>query len=163
QTLVDGLPGGMQGSVPRGEFEASGTLLDKSKLRIAYEQSTIKRDAANALLGVAEQPQTIVKETPVEVLLTETAEHMRGDPTSIDPATMRFERGDPTRGDPTSIGNVDAVATPGGKVRAGAALRRKRGIGGDIRYVATAIFGVRRARRELAQLEDKQASRQQSR
>ena len=149
-------------TVPVGEFDHGGTLLDKSKLRVAYEQSTIKRDAASALLGIAEQPETVVKAPPVEMLLVESAEQItRGDSTSIDPQTARFERGDPTLGpDATSIDPPEGGA---GKLRAQAMLRRKRGIGGDVRYVATAVLGVRRARRELVQLEHQQATRQKSR
>lgn len=152
-------------TVPIGEFDHGGTLLDKDKLRIAYEQSTIKRDAASALLGLPEQPLTVVKEPPVEVLLNESAVQItRGDVTSIDPATAKFERGDPTLGpDATSIDPPGAGGAGGGKLRAGATLRRKRGIGGDVRYVATAVLGVRRARRELGALELEQAQRQKSR
>jgi predicted nucleic acid-binding Zn-ribbon protein len=89
----------------------------------------------------------------------------RDDPTSIDPATHRFERGDPTIGsDPTDVRGVGAgVTTPKARLRTIAQLRRKRGLGGDMRYVLTAIFGLRRARRELGALEAKQASLQQSR
>lgn len=42
---------------------------------------------------------------------------------------------------------------PTGSVRAIASLPRKRGLGGDIRYVWTAFFGVARSRRELAKVE----------
>lgn len=150
-------------TVPVGEFDHGGTLLDKDKLRVAYEQSTIKRDAASALLGIAEQPETVVKAPPVEMLLVESAEQItRGDATSIDPQTAKFERGDPTLGpDATSIDPTGAGS--GGKLRTQAMLRRKRGIGGDVRYVATAVLGVRRARRELVELEHTQATRQKSR
>lgn len=157
-------------AVPVGEFEGGGggTLLEPDKLRIAHSQATIKRDASNALLGVAEAPLTVVKETPVEVLLTESAEHGRGDPTAIDSATQRFERGDPTnlgRPDATlaSVAGPSAVHTAAGRLRTVAQLRRQRGLFGDVRYVATAIFGVRRARRELVDLEGKQETRQASR
>jgi hypothetical protein len=99
--------------VPRGEFEAAGTHVEEDKRRIAYEQSTLKRDAANAILHIAEQPETKVKAQPVEVLLHETAEMLRGDPTTHDgtPATTKFERGDPTSlGDPT-IAQANTAAT----------------------------------------------------
>jgi chromosome segregation ATPase len=48
-------------------------------------------------------------------------------------------------------------------LRASAALRRKRGLWGDVRYVFTAVFGVRQSRRELAELEHRQSVRQTSR
>jgi predicted nucleic acid-binding Zn-ribbon protein len=152
-------------AVPRGEFEMpGGTEVEQDKRRIAYEQSTLKRDAANALLHIAEQPETMVKPQPVEVLLSETAEVLRGDPTMLDaPSTTKFERGDPTSlGDPT-IAQVNAAAVNAGTLRAQAALRRKRGIGGDVRYVLTVVFGVRKARVELTTLEARQELRQQSR
>ncbi|MDQ3367185.1 MAG: hypothetical protein M3680_17315, partial [Myxococcota bacterium] len=152
-------------TVPVGEFDHGATPAEPAKLRISYEQSTMKRDAATALLGMPEAPLTVVKETPVEMLLDESAAQLvRGDPTNIDP-TARFERGDPTLGpDATSIDAPHArTGAPGGKLRTQAALRRKRGIGGDVRYVATALFGVRRARREIAALETQQAARQKER
>jgi predicted nucleic acid-binding Zn-ribbon protein len=155
-----------QYAVPVGEFDSAPTELDQEKRRIAYEQGTIKRDPSNALLGIADGPQTVVKEPPVEVLLAETAAHInRGDPTTIDPATHPFERGDPTSGsDPTGVRAPDAGgAPPQGRLRTIAQLRRRRGVGGDMRYVLTAIFGLRRARRELAELEAKEGALQQSR
>jgi DNA repair exonuclease SbcCD ATPase subunit len=42
---------------------------------------------------------------------------------------------------------------PTGSVRAIASLPRQRGLGGDVRYVATAVFGVARSKRELARVE----------
>lgn len=154
-------------AVPVGEFEDGATLLEKDKLKIAHSQATIKRDVSNSILNVAEAPLTVVKPTPVEVLLTESAEHGRGDPTSIDPQTVKFERGDPT-----NIGRPDAtlastppagVHTAAGRLRTVAQLRRQRGLFGDVRYVSTAMFGVRRARQELIELETKQATRQAER
>ncbi len=151
-------------TVPVGEFDHGGTLLDKDKLRVAYEQSTIKRDAASTLLGLPEQPLTVVRAPSVEILLGESAAQItRGDSTGVEP-TAKFERGDPTLGpDATTIDPPSAMPSAGGKLRNVAALRRKRGISGDVRYVATAIFGVRRARRELIGLEQQQSVRQKSR
>ncbi len=151
--------------VPRGEFDHhAGTDLERDKLRIAHEQSTMKRDAASALLSIAEQPETTVKPQPVEVLLHETAEVLRGDPTTLEaPATTRFERGDPTNlGDPT-VAQFNVAASAAGTLRPQAMLRRKRGIGGDMKYVLTVLFGVRKTRIELDALEAKQELRQQSR
>jgi len=151
--------------VPRGEFEtAPGTDVEPGKRRIAYEQSTMKRDPASALLQIAEGPETTVKPQPVEMLLHETAEVLRGDPTTLEPgATTKFERGDPTSlGDPT-VAQINTSAAGAGTLRAQATLRRKRGIGGDMKYVITALFGVRKTRLELDALEAKQEVRQQSR
>lgn len=156
---------GSPAPVPRGEFDTGkGTDVERDKLRIAHEQSTMKRDAASALLQIAEQPETKVKPQPVEVLLAETAEVLRGDPTLLEsPATTKFERGDPTNlGDPT-VASINIAATSAGTLRPQAMLRRKRGIGGDMKYVLTVMFGVRKARIELEALEAKQEIRQQSR
>ena len=85
----------------------------------------------------------------------------------IDPQTAKFERGDPTQDrkpdateiQPPSIGRYPT----GGTLRATAALRRKRGLLGDVRYVFTALGGVRRSRKELTELERRQGLRQISR
>ncbi len=150
--------------VPRGEFEHdAGTNIEGDKQRIAHEQSTMKRDAASALLSIAEQPETTVKPQPIEVLLHETAEVLRGDPSTLEQATVKFERGDPTNlGDPTVVSGSIAASTAG-TLRPQAMLRRKRGIGGDMKYVLTVLFGVRKTRIELDILEAKQELRQQSR
>jgi chromosome segregation ATPase len=123
-------------SVPVGEFDTAHTLPDPDRLRVNYEQSTIKRDPAG-----------------------------RGDPTTLEPAAFRAERGDPTLGPDQTGVHVGGSpgGTPKGRLRTIAQLRRKSGLGGDMRYVLTAIFGLRRARRELAELDAKQATRQQSR
>jgi len=167
ETIPEDWPGSMPPlAVPVGEFDHSGTL-EEDKLRIAYEQSTLKRDAASALLGISEPPRTVVKAPPVGILLEETAQHLlRGDPTSIEaPETVKFERGDPTlgQGEPTSVGALSFGGAQTGTLRDGAKFRRMRGLGGDLRYVATVLFGVRRSRRELAELEAQQATRQQAR
>lgn len=153
------------GPVPIGEFDQGATSVEPEKLRQAHAQATIKRDASSALLGIPEQPLTTVKEPPVEMLLVESAEQLRrDDATSIDPQTQKFERGDPTnmsRPDIT-LGSAPPVAKQG-RLRTVAQLRRQRGLWGDVRYVATAMFGVRRSRKELVELEAKQAARQAER
>ena len=163
-------PDGPQLAVPVGEFDHDQTILEQDKLRVAYTQATIRRDAASALLGLAEPALTVVRPPAVEVLLEETAMHVRGDATLNDASgssTGRFDRGDPTLGD--ERGDATALSTPApghasaGTLRSLAALRRKRGIVGDVRYVATVVFGVRAANRELAVLAARQATRQQSR
>ena len=101
---------------------------------------------------------------PIGVLLHETAEHLvRRDPGSDTPATSPFERGDPTTNDAASQRVALPQTSPNSKLRNAATLRRKRGIGGDVRYVFTVLFGVRRARQELDDLEQKQQVRQASR
>jgi predicted nucleic acid-binding Zn-ribbon protein len=50
-----------------------------------------------------------------------------------------------------------------GTLRSAPTLRRKRGLGGDVRYVFTAVMGVREFRRELAHIEARQVTRQTSR
>jgi hypothetical protein len=88
----------------------------------------------------------------------------RGDePTAIDPQPTRGERVDPTEVKAPSPIAAESKTATGGRLRAAAALRRKRGLLGDVRYVFTAVFGVRRARRELTSLEQRQQVRQASR
>lgn len=141
--------------VPVGEFDSGVQTI---------EQDTMKRDAAEALLQIPE------KETPVEDLLEDDDDHDasgRGDPTTIDPLTAKFERGDPTMDGAPDGAMLEAPSRrsqhSGGTLRPSAALRRKRGLAGDVRYVFTALFGVRRSRRELAELEHRQSLRQTSR
>jgi hypothetical protein len=91
------------------------------------------------------------------------SEPPRGDMTTIDPQTAKFDRGDPTvdhKLDATEIQPSTRKHHPtGGTLRSISALRRKRGLLGDVRYVFTAVMGMRRARRELADLERKQELR----
>ncbi|HSD86665.1 MAG TPA: hypothetical protein VLB44_04095 [Kofleriaceae bacterium] len=143
--------------VPIGEFDSGAkTIEDYSR----PSQTTAIRDAADALLKIPDQV------TPIEDLV-ERESPMRGDPTVIDPQTAKFERGDPTqdrRPDATEIQPPSVGRFPtGGTLRATAALRRKRGLLGDVRYVFTAVFGVRRSRKELGELEHRQGLRQISR
>lgn len=72
------------------------------------------------------------------------------------------ERGD-TNDDATMVapGTAAAVASrhaPTGSVRAIASLPRKRGLGGDVRYVATVLFGIARSKRELVRVEGELAA-----
>jgi chromosome segregation ATPase len=87
----------------------------------------------------------------------------RGDSTTIEPATNRLDRSDMTLA--TAQTNVRDTKRGGGKARLRtiAQLRRRRGVGGDMRYVLTAIFGLRRVRRELAALEAERTTHLQSR
>ncbi len=84
--------------------------------------------------------------------------------------TEKFERGDPTDIKAPAAPDATEIQTPrsrahltGGTLRRSAALRRKRGLYGDVRYVFTALFGVRRSRRELGELEQRQELRATSR
>ncbi len=164
----------MTGPVPIGEFDSGPHSLGDEKLRIAQlSQATELRHAADALLGIPAQPATAIKEVPISVLLDETAARIRIDSTgksgTHDPQTAKFERGDPTnvanaRDDATEIqAPTDRRHHTGGTLRAAAMLRRKRGIGGDVRYVFTAVFGLRAAKKETDDLEGRQKLRQTSR
>ncbi|HET9626894.1 MAG TPA: hypothetical protein VFP84_36290, partial [Kofleriaceae bacterium] len=106
---------------------------------------------------------------------------LRGDPTFNDASGLAVDRGDPTlavsftgpdeRDDATSVSAPPpprgaaraATRATSGTLRSAAALPRKRGLAGDMRYVATVFFGVRKANRELAVLDAQQATRQQAR
>lgn len=184
-------------AVPVGEFDQAVTILDQDKRRIAHAQATIKRDAAGALLGLAEPAPA--RMPAAEVLFDEPLPRRadssfdeptrrRGDETGFDEQTRRradgfdeqtrrrepndssaaatgeFGRGDPTGGDDaTAIAVPGARTTASGTLRSSAALPRRRGAAGDLRYIATVIIGLRRARRELAEVTARQTTRQQSR
>jgi len=165
-------------AVPVGEFDSGVQTIEQetqkapeqarrdSKANVkSPEQATRVRDPAEALLKIPD------KETPVEDLLEDDDEDespARGDATTIDPMTARFERGDPTAIAPPDgtvlhgpSGRISHRS--GGTLRPSAALRRKRGLAGDVRYVFTALFGARASRREIAELEHRQGLRQTSR
>jgi hypothetical protein len=72
-------------------------------------------------------------------------------------------RDQPVRGDATTLSPPSTRHAAAGTLRTMAALRRRPGIIGDLRYVATVVLGLRSAARELAELEGQQAKRQQSR
>ncbi len=96
-----------------------------------------------------------------------TREAARADFDASAASTGRFDRGDPTVGDPrpdaTALQAPASAAAPTGTLRSSASLPRRRGIAGDLLYIATVIAGKRRARRELTALTARQATRQQSR
>jgi hypothetical protein len=129
-------------TVPVGEFDSGVKTIDEEAVRRVQAQSTVVRDPAEALLKIESSPP-------------------RDDPTAIDSAIKRYDRAaDATEIKPPSM---EGKTVSGGTLRAYAALRRKRGVAGDVRYVFTALFGVRSSRRELAILEDRQQVRQTSR
>jgi hypothetical protein len=129
-------------TVPVGEFDSGVKTIDEEAVRRVQAQSTVVRDPAEALLKIEASPP-------------------RDDPTAIDSAIKRYDRA----ADATEIQapSMEGKTVSGGTLRAYAALRRKRGIAGDVRYVFTALFGVRSSRRELATLEQRQQVRQTSR
>jgi hypothetical protein len=130
-------------AVPVGEFDGGGVAApDPAKLRTAHAHATVKRDVAEALLQMRAPSDG------------------RSDPTEIEGAARE---GDETEIQPPSGNTADSKTATGGRLRKTAALRRKRGLAGDVRYVFTAVFGVRRARRELAELEQRQSVRHTSR
>ncbi|MGE5182421.1 MAG: hypothetical protein ACM31C_10185, partial [Acidobacteriota bacterium] len=134
-------------AVPVGEFDSGVQTIESE--RKTPEQATVKRDAAEALLQI--EPGSL---------------RPRGDePTAIDPSPARGERAaDATEIQAPSQSQIlDGKTATGGKLRSYAALRRQRGLVGDVRYVFTALFGVRSSRRELAELEHRQTVRQTSR
>ncbi|NVB83927.1 MAG: hypothetical protein HOV81_36465, partial [Kofleriaceae bacterium] len=149
--------------VPVGEFDSGVQTIEdpRGEDRSRGSQATLVRDPAEALLKIPDQ------ETPVEDLLDDDRAS-RSDVTAIDP-TAKFERGDQTeekRPDATEIEAPMARAARNatvGTLRPSASLRRKRGALGDVRYVFTALGGVRASKKELAELERKQVVRQASR
>jgi hypothetical protein len=145
----------LTGPVPIGEFDSgSHDPEEEAKLRTAHAQAqaTEIHHTADALLGIPAQPRTVVKETPIGVLLDETAARLQIDSSkpTVDPSTVRFERADPTsegRDDATEIQSPSDHKATSGTLRASAMLRRKRGAMGDVRYVFTALFGLRAAKK----------------
>jgi hypothetical protein len=128
-------------AVPVGEFDSGVATVDDGRLRAAHSQATVKRDAAEALLQIPER---------------------------VEPRSIEARGGDDARGDATEIQSPahavpDGKTVSGGRLRKYAALRRQRGVVGDVRYVFTATLGLRRSRRELAELEQRHAVRQASR
>jgi prefoldin subunit 5 len=169
--------------VPTGEFDSSVKTI---------EQHSQKRDVGDVRRIIPTRAATPDKITDVDDLLEDDGDvesddddgndareedrgpriadpylQSRGDPTSIDPQTNKFERGDPTQDKAPDATEIQAPTGrrqhTGGTLRPSAALRRKRGLLGDVRYVFTAVFGVRQSRRELAELEHRQELRQTSR
>lgn len=159
-----GGPAAMPGlAVPLGEFDSGNTFQDSERMRLAQSQPTVKREPPPN--GARAKPTT--KPPPLPPRPANASGLAAFDPATLANAgeTEKYERGDPTQlPDATSIAAPSGLARAGqGKLRTGATFRRKRGVLGDVRYVATAVFGVRRARRELGELETKQAQREASR
>jgi predicted nucleic acid-binding Zn-ribbon protein len=128
--------------VPIGEFDSGILELDP-------EQATRVGDPSAALLGLADT-SLAAREAPLEIGSDDSSPGGRGDPTS------GFDSSDIRPADASRV-------SPKARLRTIAELHRTRGVGGDMRYVLTAIFGLRRARRELAALDAKEATLQQSR
>ncbi len=86
----------------------------------------------------------------------------RADIAANDSQTEKYDRTDPTADHKLDATEIQASARKhptGGTLRSISALRRKRGLLGDVRYVYTAVMGMRRARKELAELDRKQELR----
>jgi predicted nucleic acid-binding Zn-ribbon protein len=172
-------------AVPLGEFD-HGEVVEQDKLRAAYSHATMKRDAA-ALGGappVAAGPKPAAPPLPAAALRADARFH-----DASGASTARFEHAGQTAGEPFGLptmshpgeareahdaredrGDATTLSAPsssqapaGGLLRSPAALPRRPGIAGDLRYPATVVFGLRRARRELAAIEIRQVTRQQSR
>ncbi|MFT3699839.1 MAG: hypothetical protein QM831_42235 [Kofleriaceae bacterium] len=165
-------PRQLTGPVPLGEFDDGQVSQPDGKLRVALHHATVQHHTADALLGIPPQPPTIIKETPIAVLLDETAAKLKidSDKKPVDPSTVKFERADPTsqtgmiRLDATDEQRASQRRLPTvGTLRPTSMLRRKRGVMGDVRYVFTALVGLRSANKEVADLDAKQAVRQTSR
>jgi hypothetical protein len=138
-------------NVPVGEFDSGVQTVESSRDDARDSQKTVTREPVEALLKIA--PGSL---------------RPRGDePTAIDPSPTKGPReADATEVERPSQRIIDFAhesKSTGGTLRPYAALRRQRGLLGDVRYVATALFGVRRSRRELVALEDKQSVRTLSR
>jgi hypothetical protein len=164
-------PSGPRLAVPVGEFDSGTQTIDEDRIRRDVAHTTLKRDPAEALLKIPDQVvpiESLLDESPESIKrdLAEAAGSLRDDPTTIDPNTRSFDRDlTAVRGDATEIQDPKAASqvARGGKLRPSAALRRKRGVVGDVYYVFTALFGVRESRRELAELEHRREVRQASR
>jgi hypothetical protein len=147
--------------MPIGD-EAEATIPDSSLVPpvpsgdVFGAQATVKTDAPAELLRQAVA-------TPIP-----GGSGPRSDPSSA--STSPFERADPTntsneRDDATVLATGRPQLTASLKLRNEVTLPRKRGLGGDVRYVITVLFGVRRARRESvvveAELRQKLAARKE--
>ena len=171
-----------------GFSEETGELIlpplgDPRRAAAERADDKARREAASALLGL---PVAKPARMPSEVLFDDPTR--RNDRASFQDAsaasTRRFERGDPTfdpaaeggeggeggepRDDATALsapatGTATAAVSSTGTLRSSASLPRRRGIAGDLRYLATVFFGLRRARRETAVLTQRHTTRQQSR
>jgi hypothetical protein len=138
--------------------------LNDSSAPTTAEIARLPTATGELLLDDAEEDDddTQRKEDPVVPPPVVVSEPDRGEMTPFDPQTAKFDRGDPTADhklDATEIQPSTRKHPTGGTLRSISALRRKRGVLGDVRYVFTAVMGMRRARRELAELDRKQELR----
>jgi chromosome segregation ATPase len=114
---------------------------------------------------------TVTREAPLELLLKIPDTAMRSDSTVVDKSTSPFDRSDPTGNDDQIHDETEVnarsphglAATGANSLRTAPTLPQRRGIGGDVRYVFTALFGATSARRELSTIELAQAERQKQR
>lgn len=163
--------GSVRVSVPVGEFgNAPATIAVEPEVvalgPAAELAALVERNAQRA--PVAPPANTVKREAPLELLLNIPDSALRGDSTQVDTSTTPFDRADPTgtdelRGDATMVNATGSSAALGGSLRVAPQLPQRRGLGGDVRYVFTALFGASRARRELSTIESEQTERQKSR
>ena len=168
-----------------GFSEETGELIlpplgDPRRAAAERADDKARREAASALLGLpvakpARMPSEVLFDDPTrrndrasfqDASAASTGRFDRGDPT-FDPAAPDGDGGEP-RDDATALsapaaGTATAAVSSTGTLRSSASLPRRRGIAGDLRYLATVFFGLRRARRETAVLTQRHTTRQQSR
>jgi len=161
-------------TVPVGEFDHGQTIFEQDKLRAAYSQATNPRAAPGApppetwLDPTVENDRHSAAFSEPSIASTKQygLEELRlagviAEPTEASSVGVESQGG--VRGDATTLSPPSPGHAAAGTLRTMAALRRRPGITGDLRYVATVVLGLRSAARELAELEGQQAKRQQSR
>ena len=158
-------------SVPVGEFgNAAQTIAVEPEVAVLEPATELAALVErNARRSSAPPPATThEREAPVALMVEKPDTALRGDSTQVDTSTTPFDRADPTgaddlRGDATMVNATGSSAALGGSLRIAPQLPQRRGLGGDVRYVFTALFGASRARRELSTIENQQTERQKSR
>lgn len=169
---IDGLAGGWD--VPGHKAEDEGAQPAPAKATPPPPPAAARAKRPSAAPPVPPPPPAIAVPRPPSVGHDDvTAREDKLDPETLRADTARGEtvasvfdttlgvtedeRDDATRIDTRPPGeNVPGASgrhAPTGSVRAIATLPRKRGLGGDIRYVWTVLFGVARSRRELTKVE----------
>ncbi|MBP9084679.1 MAG: hypothetical protein KBG15_01120, partial [Kofleriaceae bacterium] len=157
--------------VPIGEFgNAPETIVvDPAVAALGPAAELAALIERNAPLGAAPpRTKTVEREVPVALLREIADSELRGDSTHVDASSSLAERADLTgsdelHGDATMVNAPGSSGASGGSLRVAPQLPQRRGLGGDVRYVFTVLFGASRARRELSTIETEQTERQKSR
>jgi len=158
-------------AVPVGEFDHRRPgEHDRSRANHS-QQVTVTRDAPNGPIYGSDPPSPSSVLIRIEDDSGQIATARLEDPTRLELAPAPPAGGLDDSGILDSRGDVTTHAPPqatpvvslSGTLRPPAALRRRRGAVGDLQYILTVVSGLRDARRELADLTTKQATRQQSR